>query len=195
MKLIKFALVLCLAGHAVAGDSIQPTVIEGLTLLGSPATAKSMGFTKCENNYNYYLCSRTKATRFFGTTPSKVEILINGKDNYLPEESTSNGPTLSEVSPDKLSYRGVRMQYDLEEREKLTAFLLNNGWLKSGSLNNTEYFKSGINASIKIQKFSVTLRPQEESEVEKTVSALTDSSEVKKTSEDQSASFIDSMKE
>jgi len=195
MKCLKIALVLCLAGSAVAGESTQQNVVEGLTLLGSPATAKSMGFTKCEDKYDHYLCSRTTSTIFFGTKPSRVEILINGKDNYLPEQSTSNGPKVSEVSPDKLSYRGIRMQYDLEEREKLTTFLLKHDWLKSGSFNNTEYFKSGINASIKIQKFSVSLLPKEESEVEKNVLSLKNSSEVKKTSEEQSNSFIDSMKE
>lgn len=196
MKCIKFTVVLCLAaGTAVGEGVIQPTVVEGLTLLGTPATAKSLGFTKCENNYDYYLCSRNKSTKFFGTTPSNVEILINGKDNYLPDQSTSSGPKLSEVSPDKLSYRGVRMQYDLEEREKLTTFLLGNGWLKSGTLNSSEYFKSGVNASIKIHKFSVTVEPQEESKVEKTVVSLKRSSEVKKTSEDQNNSFIDSMRE
>lgn len=194
MKYVGAAALALVFSQAVHAENVEPIEIEGLTLLGTPATAKAMGFTECKDNSDYYLCVRTKPTKVFGAVAKKAEVFIDGKNNRAAQTSSNTGPKVSDLTPDRLSYRGVRFEFDMEQRGIFMENLVKAGWLESVSLNRREYFKPGVNASVSMYKFNAVLGPETPTVVSRKVEALQKITEAKAASESNSSSFIDSMK-
>lgn len=194
MKYVGAAVLALVCSQAVYAENVEPIEIEGLSLLGTPATAKAMGFTDCKDKYDYYLCSRTIPTKVFGAKPKTIDVRIDGKNNSAVETSSFAGPKVSDLTPDKLSYRGVNLSFDLEERTTFEQNLLKAGWLRTGSLNTRNFYKPGVNASVKIYKFNAVMGPEAPAVVAKSVEGLEKKAEAKAASDSSSNSFIDSMK-
>lgn len=185
---------LLLAGTAHAADRLQTVQVSGLSVPGTPAIAKEQHFTDCAANYDKYECKRTTVTKFYGATAERAFLSIDGKDNFSIDGGSSIAPKISDVPPERLTYRSIRMDFHLLDREALERALLADGWLKSGSLNTYEYLKEGVGASIKMHRSSTTLTPKAVTEVNQQIAGLKAKAAEATKANNASVSFIDQMK-
>ncbi|VVN81133.1 hypothetical protein [Pseudomonas fluorescens] len=190
-----FALALMLASqNALSEARLEPTTIDGLTVPGTPAVGKSLGFTDCSDGSEYYRCVRTIPTTLYGARATSAVVFFDGKDNFAAKPSSSTGPKVSGLNPDKLSYRGVRLDFDLEQKEKLDKALLADGWVKEVQGNSRDYYKSGVGASVGLFRSTASLNPIAPSEATSKFNAIKAKSAEAEKAASSSQSFIDSMK-
>lgn len=194
MKAIVIAIGLLFVGNAYAADQLEITEVSGLSVPGTPAIAKKLKFTDCTAGYNKFECRRIAPTLFYGAKADRAALSIDGKDNFSFSGGSSIAPKVSDVPQDKLTYRSIRMDFHLTERQKLEAALLADGWRKTGSMNNYEYSKEGVGAIVKMQRSLTTLEPKNASEVNKQLSSSENDSDEADKSKTNSDSFLDSMK-
>lgn len=194
MKKLGAVFLLVLAGSAYAADRLQTVKVSGLAVPGTPAMGKELGFTDCTDKYRYYECKRTKPIVVYGATADTASVFFNGKDNFSTKNDSSDGPKVSDVPPDKLSYSSIRLDFHITEREILERSLLADGWLKSGTGNSRAYFKEGVPATFSIHRSLTLLSPVDLAEVTSQITELkTKAAEAAKAT-DSSSSFIDAMK-
>ncbi|MDR9749844.1 hypothetical protein RG836_00155 [Pseudomonas sp. SZMC_28357] len=194
MKRIGPIFLLLAATSITAGGRLQPVEVAGLSVPGTPDIGRAMGFTECVDKYSYYECKRSKQTIVYGAKADSASIFFDGKDNFSTKVNSSDGPKVAEVPPEKLSYRSVRLEFPLTEREVFENALLADGWLKSGAGNSREYFKEGIPATFKIHRSLTTLNPADLSEVNSQLADLKKKSAEATKAASNSTSFIDAMK-
>lgn len=194
MKIIGAVFLSVLVGSTHAADRLQTVQVAGLSVPGTPATGKELGFTDCVDKYSYYECKRTKPTVIYGAKASTASVFIDGKDNFSTNNNVSSGPKVSDVAPDKLSYKSIRLDFHITERELLENALVADGWLKSGTGNSRAYFKEGVPATFSIHRSLTQLSPMDLAEVNSQVVELkAKAAEAAKASAN-ATSFIDAMK-
>ncbi len=194
MKKLGAIILFAIAGTAVASDRLEPTTVEGLTVPGTPTIGKSLGFTDCTNGYDNFRCIRTAPTTLYGAKASKATIFFDGKDNFAVKPPSGSGPKLSDTPTEKLSYREVRLDFDLEEKEKLDKALLAEGWAKEVQGNSRNYYKAGVGASLGFFRSTASLNPISPSEATSKFNALKAKTSEAEKAASSSQSFIDSMK-
>ncbi|MDD2109299.1 hypothetical protein [Pseudomonas asiatica] len=193
MKKLGTVILLLLAGSATAADRLQAVQVAGLTVPGTPAMGKALGFTACEDKYSYYECKRNKPLLVYGAAADSASVFIDGKDNFSITDDTTTAPKVSEVPQEKLSYRSIRLNFDVTERETLENALKADGWLKAGSGNSRSYFKEGVPAAFKIHRSLTSLTPVDLSEVQSQVAKLKGKAAEAAKASTSSSSFIDAM--
>ncbi|VVO19901.1 hypothetical protein PS712_04147 [Pseudomonas fluorescens] len=190
-----FALALMLVSHAALSDArLEPTTIDGLTVPGTPAIGKALGFTDCSDSYDSFRCVRVIPTTFYGAKANTADVFFTGKDNFALKSSSNSGPKVSGLSPDRLSYRGIRLDFDLEQKEKLDKALLADGWVKEIQGNSRDYYKSGVGVSVGFFRSTANLNPISPSEATSKYNALKAKTAEAEKAASNSQSFIDSMK-
>lgn len=190
-----FALSLMLLSQTALSDArLESTTVDGLTVPGTPAIGKALGFTNCTDSTDYFRCTRAVPTTFYGAKASSADIFFDGKNNFSIKSSSGTGPKVSTLSPDQLSYRSVRFEFDLEQKAKLDDALLADGWLKDIHGNSRDYYKSGVGASVSFFRSTASLNPISPAEATIKYNALkTKTAEAEKAAST-SQSFIDAMK-
>lgn len=183
-----------LAGATQAADRLQTVQVSGLSIPGTPAIGKELGFTECADKYDSYECKRSRPTVIYGAKANAASVSLNGKDNFSPLIDSFNGPKVSDVEPDKLTYRSIRLDFHLTEREILERALLADGWLKSGTATSYEYFKDGVAATFSFRRSGTSLSPMDIAEVNKQISVLRAKAAEAAKASASSSSFIETMK-
>jgi len=194
MKKLGAVFLLLLAGTTQAADRLQTVEISGLSAPGTPAMGKELGFTECTDKYRYYECKRGKPMVVYGATTTSASVFIDGKDNFSTKSDSREGPKVSDVSPEQLSYRSIRLDFHLTEREILEHALLADGWLKSGTGNSRDYFKEGVPATFSIHRSLTVFSPMDIAEVNRQITALKEKAGEAAKASASSNSFIDAMK-
>lgn len=194
MKKLGAVVVLLLAGVAHAEERLQTAQVAGLSVPGTPAIGKELGFTQCEDKYSYYECKRNKPTVIYGAKADSASVFFNGKDNFSSKTDSRTEPKISTVAPEKLSYRSIRLDFHLTEREVLEQALLADGWLKGGAGNSRTYYKEGVAATFSFHRSLATLEPVGLTEVKTQIDALKAKAAEAAKAEVSSSSFIESMK-
>lgn len=194
MKKLGAVVVLLLAGVAHAEERLQTIQVAGLSVPGTPAIGKKLGFTQCEDKYSYYECKRNKPTVIYGAKADSASVFFNGNDNFSSEPNSGSGPKISTVPPEKLSYREIRLDFHLTERDVLEQALLADGWLKGGSGNSRTYYKQGVAAAFSIHRSLVSIEPVGLTEVKAQIDTLKAKAAEAAKAEASSSSFIESMK-
>ncbi|PTT96800.1 hypothetical protein DBR45_41885 [Pseudomonas sp. HMWF031] len=194
MNKLGAAILFLLAGGAHATDQLQTIEVSGLSVPGTPALAKQQHFTECTDGYDKFECRRTTQTKFYGAVADRALLSIDGRDNFSKKGGSSIAPKVSDVPPEKLSYRSIRLDFNLSEREKLEKALRADGWLKSGSMNTYEFVKEGVAASVKMHRSSTTLTPTDLTEVNQQIAGLKAKAAEAAKAESSSSAFIDEMK-
>lgn len=188
-------LALALVSQTALSDArLQPTTIDGLTVPGTPAIGKSLGFTDCSDSSDYFRCVRTVPTTFYGAKASSATVFFDGKDNFALNSSSNSGPKVSGLAADRLSYRSVRLDFDLEQKEILDKALLADGWLKEVQGNSRDYYKAGVGASVGFFRSTASLSAISPVEATSKYNALKAKSAAAEKAASSSQSFIDSMK-
>lgn len=195
MKRLGAVLLLLLAGGASAADRLQTVQVSGLSVPGTPAIGKALGFTACEDKFRYYECKRSKPLVVYGATADSASVFIDGKDNFSIMGDSTEAPKVSEVPQEKLSYRSIRLNFHITEREAFENALVADGWLKDGSGNSRTYFKEGIPAAFNIHRSLTSLTPVDLSEVQSQIAGLKAKAAGAAKASANSSSFIDAMKE
>lgn len=194
MNKLGAVILLLLAGGAHAADQLQTVEVSGLSVPGTPALAKQQHFTECTDSYDKFECRRTTKTKFYGAVADRALLSIDGRDNFSINGGSSIAPKVSDVSPEKLSYRSIRLDFHLTERETLEKALRADGWLKSGSMNTYQFFKEGVAATVKMHRSSTTLTPVDLAEVNQQIAGLKAKATDTAKAESASNSFIENMK-
>jgi hypothetical protein len=194
MKKLGAVLLFALTGTVNAADRLQTVLVSGLSVPGTPTIAKELGFTECADKYRYYECKRIKPVAVYGATADTASVFFNGKDNFSTKPDSSDGPKVSEVPPEKLSYSSIRLDFHLTEREKLEKALIADGWLRTGTGNSREYFKQGVAATFSIHRSLTMLSPVDLGEVEKQISVLKKKAAETEKTDASTGSFIEAMK-
>lgn len=194
MKKIFFLTLALVSQTALSEAILEPTTIDGLTVPGTPAIGKDLGFTDCSDNSDYFRCVRVVPTTFYGAKATSAAIFFDGKNNFALKSSSNTGPKVSGLTPDRLSYRAVRLDFDLEQKEKLDKALLADGWLKEIQGNSRDYYKAGVGASVGFFRSTATLDPISPAEATSKYNALKAKSAESDAAASNSKSFIDSMK-
>lgn len=194
MKKLGAVVVLLLAGVAHAEERLQTVQVAGLSVPGTPAIGKELGFTQCEDKYSYYECKRNKPTVIYGAKADSASVFFNGKDNFSSKTDSRTEPKISTVPPEKLSYSSIRLDFHLTEREVLEQALLADGWLKVGSGNSRIYYKQGVAAAFSIHRSLVSIEPVGLTEVKAQIDTLKAKAAEATKAESASTSFIDAMK-
>ena len=194
MNKLGAVILLLLASTASAAERLQAVQVAGLTVPGTPSVAKDLGFVDCADKYRYYECTRTKPLKVYGATTTSASVFIDGKDNFSAKSDSTDGPKISEVGPEKLSYKSIRLEFHLTEREILENALLADGWLKSGSGNSRAYFKEGVPATFSIHRSLTVISPIETSEANSQAARLKALAAGAAKASASSSSFIDDMK-
>jgi len=194
MKKLGAFVFLLLAGVAHAEERLQTVKIEGLSVPGTPAIGKEIGFTQCEDKYSYYECKRNKPTVIFGVKANSASVFFNGNDNFSSKSNSGSGPKITTVPSENLSYRDIRLDFHLTERDELERALLADGWLKGGSGNSRIYYKDGVAAAFSIHRSLVSIEPVGLTEVKAQIDTLKAKAAEAAKSESASTSFIDAMK-
>lgn len=195
MKKISAVFFMLLATNAVATDRLETAQVDGLYVPGTPALAKQQGFTNCSESYDKFECAHSGKLKFFGETAERATLSIDGKQNFSTSGGSSIAPKVSTVPTDQLSYRDIRIDFHLIEREALKEKLLADGWLKSGSMNNVEFVKHGTGAVIKFQRSGTTLSPRSVQEVNQQYADLKAKAADQEKSKSAATSFIENMKQ
>lgn len=194
MKKLGAVFTLVLAGTVNAADRLHTVLVSGLSVPGTPTIAKELGFTECVDKYRYYECKRIKPVVVYGATADTASVFFNGKDNFSTRPDSSDGPKVSDVPPENLSYSSIRLDFHLTEREKLETSLIADGWLRAGTGNSREYFKQGVAATFSIHRSLTTLSPVDLGEVEKQISVLKEKAAETEKADASTGSFINAMK-
>lgn len=194
MKKLGVLAVLLLVGVVHAAERLQTVQVAGLLVPGTPAIGKELGFTRCEDKYSYYECKRNKPTVIYGAKANSASVFFNGNDNFSSKSNSGSGPKVSTVPPENLSYREIRLDFHLTERDVLEQALLAEGWLRSGSGNSRTYYKQGVAAAFDIHRSLVSIKPVGLAEVEAEIDALKEKSAEAAKSESASTSFVEAMK-
>jgi hypothetical protein len=184
--------ILLLAACSVqAADKLSTVSVYGLSVPGTPTTAKESGFTKCEDSKTYYLCFREKKTVIAGVAARKAAIAISGADSFSESGGEELSKKVTDFSSADLSYRRVEMTFS--SNRELEDALRSDGWLKSVIYEN-EYYKEGIAATFAFYKTYVALEPRHIYRVNGQVDMAKGQFVENTQSESKAKSFIDSMK-
>lgn len=192
MKKLGAICLFVIAGTTQAGDRLTTVDVYGLQVPGTPAIAKEAGFTDCKDNYSSYVCKRTKPTVVAGIKAESADLFFDGSDHFSESNRGSSSRKVSEFPPEKLTYGGVRLQF--QDRQALKNALLADGWMESTQGNSTEFYKDGVAANFSIYRSTVSLAPLSLKEATKQVANLKAKQVEKAKADSSSTSFIDAMK-
>jgi len=191
MKKLGAIILLTAAGTALGAERLSTVSVYGLKVPGTPEIAKEQGFTDCKDNYSSYVCTHTKPTVVAGINAKSAAVFFDGSDHFS-EKNRQSSRKVTDFPPEKLTYGGVRLEF--EDRYAFKEALASDGWLETSSGNSAQFYKSGVAASFSMYKSAVSLSPLSLKEVEEQVSTLKAKQAEKAKSESNSTSFIESMK-